>query len=193
MQPNPRGVHAVSTGRFVACAQVWWDRSRPSNLPALGKVDGWTDPCRQRRRRGSLFAFEIERATATTTQQSYLQVQVPVRPEIRGLVAEDNPVNFKLICRILERQGSSVVAVCDGVDAVHVPGQTGPGCGAARDSFASGPEGGRDAAHRTHRTRWRTAKLTPCVSLGLLSPARRNECRIVRPTIACELDVADRT
>lgn len=46
-------------------------------------------------------------------------MQVPVRPEIRVLVAEDNPVNFKLICRILERQGSSVVAVCDGDDAVH--------------------------------------------------------------------------
>lgn len=66
---------------------------------------------------GSLFAFEIELTKATTTQQS--DQQVPVRPGIRVLVAEDNPVNFKLICRILERLGASVVAVCDGVDAVH--------------------------------------------------------------------------
>jgi CheY-like chemotaxis protein len=41
---------------------------------------------------------------------------------LRVLIAEDNPVNQKLACRLLQRGGHTVVCAADGVEAVRVYG-----------------------------------------------------------------------
>ncbi|HWD00284.1 MAG TPA: response regulator, partial [Candidatus Sulfopaludibacter sp.] len=75
--------------------------------------------------RGSRFAFELPLETGHRPEAAAPQAptQADPLPDLRVLVAEDNPINQKVICAMLRRQGWQVVVACNGVEAAELSRQ----------------------------------------------------------------------
>jgi CheY-like chemotaxis protein len=72
---------------------------------------------------GSTFRFTIPVVVAEDAPERSVQLERPVRldgPGLRVLVADDNPVNQRLLAALLERQGHSVMLANDGREAARL-------------------------------------------------------------------------
>ena len=130
------------SGRWVHRTQVWRHRAGPEHLLAAGGVDGREDLGGEHPRGGSSFHFTASMregrevgnvspaAPANLTGVRTLVVEpdsampgtrqtVPKgTKKLRVLMAEDNAVNQKIACGVLEKQGHDVTQAWDGCQAL---------------------------------------------------------------------------
>ena len=107
---------AIGGARIIIITSMA-SRLEPSILRVVGIDECLTRPVKQSTLFDAIANSVVGIAPAAPQPQS--REAVPIRADVRVLVAEDNPVNQKVALRQLERLGFAADAVANGVEAVE--------------------------------------------------------------------------